>query len=381
MSSSLSQTAILTTAAGIASLYFLQRGHRQQPHNPYPMLHTALNVFVVVHSVYWLRALLFYPTSNIFTAFKIPLNAPSDLIRELLQQRIGDLILPRHLEVLLKRLSSFDARTLYLRFGHDALTHCEYCHGFDDFAMYALSPVLVSYILEAAVIGLVTMRNSHREPLRTLGLGILVCAGVSEAYNLLTTPIQIPQRGHGEGVFMWYDNLTFLRHTLFLLLPVLISSPLVLYLPPALSPFPRIPHPTKPGHTIPNPVAPNPAQSLQRTFDNLQSTMTRLHLIKYTHAAVMRTPELRRTAERWWDREKKEGDAIRRDAEVRRVARGVGLGFDEIGDRVENEEGSSPQSQQQHNVGPLRASAKIAVSNLQAGFVPSSYWGPPPQAS
>ncbi len=39
------------------------------------------------------------------------------------------------------------------RFGHDAIASCEHCSKFEDYALFALAPVLLSYVFEALLIG------------------------------------------------------------------------------------------------------------------------------------------------------------------------------------------------------------------------------------
>ncbi|TFK61219.1 hypothetical protein BDN72DRAFT_778483 [Pluteus cervinus] len=70
----------------------------------------------------------------------------------------------------------------------------------------------------------------------------------------------------------------------------------------------------------------------------------------------MRVPELRTQAGEWWEKKEREGDWIRGDEEVRRLARGVGLAY-------ENKE-----------EGGLRTSARQAVGTLKMAYVPSQYW-------
>lgn len=79
------------------------------------------------------------------------------------------------------------------RFGHTAIQDCEYCHSSDDFALFALPAALLSYIREAAVVGIVTIKGTRRERLRTMGLGLLVGAAVVEGYWVSTAHITVPE--------------------------------------------------------------------------------------------------------------------------------------------------------------------------------------------
>lgn len=73
---------------------------------------------VAAHSTYIFYKLFLHPPLNIFTALRAPLTTPSATLRNMLLTRAeppSD-ALPAPLEELLVRLSSFDVRTLYIRF-------------------------------------------------------------------------------------------------------------------------------------------------------------------------------------------------------------------------------------------------------------------------
>ena len=98
-------------------------------------------------------------------------------------------------------------------------------------------------------------------------------------------------------------------------------------------------------------------QSSLKTADHL---IHAVHLGKYTHAALMRDPELRTRAGEWWDVQKQEGDAILKDDGVKKAAKVEGLAFDD------------------DDEGPLRTRAKTIVDELfKRGFVPSEHWTSP----
>ncbi len=81
-------------------------------------LHNALTLVVVFHTLSIFYTIFLHWPSNIFQRLKIPLTTPSDTIRAVLLQSAGlpsDASLPKPLETLLTRLSSFDMRTLYVR--------------------------------------------------------------------------------------------------------------------------------------------------------------------------------------------------------------------------------------------------------------------------
>ncbi|KAG7447007.1 uncharacterized protein BT62DRAFT_97226 [Guyanagaster necrorhizus] len=304
-----------------------------------PRLGRGISCFLLLHSIFLAYSIILLPPPNIFTALRVPLSMPADSIRSLLLKNSDERELPRAIEQLLGRMGSFETRTLYVRFGHDVVASCEYCHSYGDFALFALATSILSYICEIAIVGVVTIRGTHRERHRTLGVVALICAAVMEGYCKMTRSIQIPNDPDATSVFMWHDNLLLLRRIVFLLLPVIIHL--------ALPPSP----PSSPTQT--------------RTATTLQGLVTKLHLLKYTRGAIARTPSLRAASQEWWSREHDEGEWVRNDRATQDMAEKLGLGFNEAEAEEDKEEGK------------LRTSAKAAVKGLMNGFVPSDYWAVP----
>ncbi|KAJ7253778.1 hypothetical protein B0H12DRAFT_987899, partial [Mycena haematopus] len=161
---------------------------------------SLLNIFLLVHSLYFLYQIIVLPPVNIFTRLKIPLNTPTDAIRSILLQQSETGDLPTPLETLLKHLGSFDVKTYYVRFGHYVVSTCDYCLSFEEFGMFALPRAMLSYICATAVIGLVTIVNSGRERYRTFAVAAVAGAFCFEAYYIATISIQIPK--DDKPVFM-----------------------------------------------------------------------------------------------------------------------------------------------------------------------------------
>ncbi|KAK0215640.1 hypothetical protein IW262DRAFT_228005 [Armillaria fumosa] len=296
-------------------------------------LRRGISCFLLLHSIFLAYSLIVLPPPNIFTALNVPLSMPADSIRSLLLKNSDESELPRAIEQLLRRMGSFETRTLYVRFGHDVVATCDFCHSYGDFAFFALSTSILSYIREIAIVGLVTIRGTCRERHRTLGISALICVAVMEGYFKTTRVIQVPNETDAR-VFMWHDNLLLLRGIVFLLLPLIIH----LALKPSL-----LSHPTQ-----------------TRAATTLQSLINKLHLLKYTRGAIARTPSLQAASQEWWSREHDEGEWVRNDKAMQDMAGKLGLGFNEA------EEGKEE--------GKLRTSAKAAVKGLMGGFVPSDYW-------
>ncbi|EPQ53709.1 hypothetical protein GLOTRDRAFT_131048 [Gloeophyllum trabeum ATCC 11539] len=291
--------------------------------SPSPPLRKPLSFLVVLHTLYVLYTLLLKYPPNLFKVLDIPLTTPSDNIRILLKRYAGGGELPPALDALLTRLSSFDARTLYVRLGQSVIESCDYCHTPSEYALHALPNPLLEYLREAAVVGLVTIQGSFRERWRKWGVGVLVATAVLEAYWILTVEIRIPRSG--KGVTMWHDLFWTIRYLIFLVLvPVL--------------------------HILPSrPPVPSPLASLHTVAASIEQSIYGLRLFSATHAAIMRVPETRAAQVEHFARERQEGRWAREDPDVQRRAEVLGLGYAE-------EEGR------------LRASARAAVQALQNGF-------------
>lgn len=78
---------------------------------------------------------------------------------------------------------------------------CDYCHTFGEYAFYSIAGVVLLYLREAAAIGLVTIRGTHRERWRKYGVGLLVFSAIVEIYWTLSVEIQISQ-GNSHNVVM-----------------------------------------------------------------------------------------------------------------------------------------------------------------------------------
>ncbi|KAG1760208.1 hypothetical protein EDD22DRAFT_96234 [Suillus occidentalis] len=297
-------------------------------------------LIVLFHSLYSLYALIQRPP-NLFSRLRIPLTLPVDRIRALLLSEAGfgvgsedgglalSMQMPPDLELLLSRLKTDESRGWFVRFGQRALQTCAPCTSAGDFALFVFAGALLTYVRTAAVLLLLTTSANGRDRWRGYVIGILVCAALAEGYVLVSVSAA-PLPKDGTKVFMWHDNIQFIRQALFLLLPIITQF------------LPEVQHPGP------------PSMSLAPALAHLERSIPRAHLLKYTRAAVMRNPELRERAVRWWARKKREGDAGREDEAVQKAALKMGLGFADA-EGVEE--------------GKLRMSARVAIESLKRMFV------------
>jgi len=354
----------------------------------------VLSFLLLIHTLYSLHPLLVSQPPNIFKSLNLPPNVQPDYLRQTLLEKLGGnvqnvTVIPPYLDTLLKRLGSMDTRSLYFRFGHEVLTACSYCQSFNDYALYALPSSLLEYIREIGFIGALTLPTSPKAHLRPLGLGTLIALLMVEAYNTLTTQFVIPPIGDNSKMQMLHDSFVQTRHLVFLLLPLLLT--IFPYLHLHQIPILNTIIPTPPPSTTNVPSAPshNQPQGMsgiqQAPFDQLTSMTMQtlnhlvptLHLIKYSHASIMRsqntdtisttiTPSLHSLATKWWAEEAHEGSVIRNDENIQRIMRAAGWGFDEA---VVDAEGKVIQKE-----GTLLTNAKKAVEMLKQGGSKSDHW-------
>ncbi|KAF8156855.1 hypothetical protein B0H34DRAFT_710809 [Crassisporium funariophilum] len=379
----------------------------------------ALSLLLLAHTLYLLHALLVTPPPNIFAALAVPLNTPPLHLREALVAAFGgkEESVPGFLEVLVKRLGLMDLRTLYIRFGHDVMIRCSYCQSFDDFALYAFPGALWEYIREIAFIGVLTLPSSTTAHLRPLGLGLLLAALMAEVYYTLTAQISIPPRGLDMSTTTLHDTFLQSRHLLFLLLPLFLTLlphlgnlglhhiPILnIFIPAPPSSFSSQSHSQAqsqstpmqfhlqgqngqtPQHQHQQPTLP---QLTAQTLQTLNHLVPTLHLLKYVHAAVMRSQSassssnsaaresegemsIHARASQWWAHESREGASITSDPGVRNVMRAAGLSLDPATPNANaNAEGGKTED------GALLKSAKMAVGMMiKQGGVPSEHWVP-----
>ncbi|KAI0088903.1 hypothetical protein BDY19DRAFT_855738, partial [Irpex rosettiformis] len=262
----------------------------------------ALTIFVTLHTLYIIYVITLQAPPNLFRTLNLPLNAHPDKIRSTILQKAGlpsNATLPKHMENLLTRLSSFDGRSVYVRFGQSVIQDCDYCRRMEQYAMYAIPRPLLQYIREAIVIGLVTTRDSHHGDWRVTAVGMLAIAALLEASQLMSAQIIIPKNGK---VFFWADNCWLARQLLFLILPIWIHCSAT--------------------------HAPITAVALmEQTRALVERASRRSSVLRYIHGAVMREPALRASASQWWSKQRTVGQWAREDETVRNTAEKLGCGF------------------------------------------------------
>ena len=130
------------------------------------LLLRSLSFLVLAHSAYILWAVFFDAPSNIFTALDLPLTTSPLAMRLRLSSFALDDDLPPKTEALLARLQSIDVRGYYVRFGHDAVAQCDWCHSMSDFGLFSAPTAGLQYVRTIALIGLMTVPGSGKRSWR-----------------------------------------------------------------------------------------------------------------------------------------------------------------------------------------------------------------------
>lgn len=295
---------IAYVAVLLGSWFYVSRYH--------PSKHVALRLLslaVSLHSIHVLCQILLRRPPNLFKRLNVPFDVPVDQLRLLLLTEAGfdwqdqsGVTMPKDIELLLSRLRVHGNRSLFTRFGQLSMQSCQFCSSAGDYALINLSFILLQYLRTAALVLLLTTAVNGRERLRSVALGISICAFVAEGYAM-TYASDVPLSRDAQYAFMWHDNLFLIRHMLFLVLPLLVQI-----LPPVYT--------ADPSSTYFTPA-----------LAHLEHALLRAHLLRYTQEAVMRHPRLRELAVHWWSQQAVEGAAAMADESVQRTADKLGFGY------------------------------------------------------
>ncbi len=119
-------------------------------------------------------------------------------------------MLPPHLEYLLTRLQSFDARTFYIRFGHEAVVTCTHCRSLLDYLFFHISKVSLAYVRAALLITVMTIKGSGKRKWRRWGLAAIIGAWLYEVWTMMNSSITIPRNGYDcEMVCVFLLSLSY----------------------------------------------------------------------------------------------------------------------------------------------------------------------------
>ena len=126
-------------------------------------LPNTLKALLVIHSLYQAYRVLL-PPYDVFTSNHIPLLVPQDVLRSVVLGSVAsstdlEVSTDAHplVELLLQKLSRIEGRYLYSRYGHDTLLNCVWCSDSLDYLLYCLPRILGPYVLQAVLVGLMSL--------------------------------------------------------------------------------------------------------------------------------------------------------------------------------------------------------------------------------
>ncbi|KAK8846703.1 hypothetical protein IAR55_005790 [Kwoniella newhampshirensis] len=276
--------------------------------SPRPASPTSLRLFLAIHSLYFLSHLL-RPPYDLFAINNFPILVPNNLLRSALlgpddSESLSTLEESVHplIDLLLSKLRLLDNRYLYARFGHDTLLNCVWCKDDLDYLFYSSPGILIPYVGEAVVLGMMGWRwltgeaaGPRAERWRSVFGWVLVGGMVGEVGAKWFWEVRAVE---GDCLHL-ATTIHILRSILLLCLPLLYT-----FLPlPAPS---SVPHPS----------------TLIPVISNTQST---LRLTSLARNAMSSSPRLRDIWLAVSRRDEARAEAALRDQGVRDAKRAVGL--------------------------------------------------------
>ncbi|KAG8997409.1 hypothetical protein FRB94_007686 [Tulasnella sp. JGI-2019a] len=258
-------------------------------------------VCLIIHEL-WIAWEMYYdrPT-NIFTTLNMPITTLVSKLRREILEALGTQDLPSHLEFLLSRLQSFDARTYYVRFGHHVVTTCTWCQSYNDYVLYYIVNVTLEYLRTSMLVTIMTMKGSGKRKWRTWTLAAVFGFLVAECWTIIMMNMVIPRVG--TECEMWADRYFYLRHATFLIIPAILHFLPYTYLP--LSPF----RPLGPVGLL------------------LSRINERLALVSVIQASSQRHPVLLQRRSEYWRNQTEEANWARDDEDVMKEAERLNLGY------------------------------------------------------
>lgn len=265
----------------------------------------ALNVLFVSILVFLVLSLPVKPhapSPNVFALTRSRLNTPTDvLFSRLARLRPRQSLTPED-AVLRSKLTSLAARNLYLKFGPDPLTSCQFCspdHP-DSYLIYYLPfNVLLPHLCHMLVVGLVTTASFAGREAAAWRPTFTVAGLLLAALDLYLVVTYDPVRSASAAVrasqappASFYHRITLLRPLLLMVFDVLCA--LLVYLS-ATNRF------WGSSSSMERPHAPDQLDQLvSATASSLTVASSRLHALSVARNAVLRDKMLKRRDDVYW---------------------------------------------------------------------------------
>ncbi|TQB71059.1 hypothetical protein MPDQ_007822 [Monascus purpureus] len=273
----------------------------QRP-SPLPSITSrALNVLFSTTLFFLLLSLPFNPRApppNIFSLTRSRLNTPTDIIfTRLARLRPGGTLTPAD-DLLRSKFTSLGARKLYLRFGADALTSCQFC-SLDNTSTYLLYYLpyntLLPHLFHLLILGLVTsapFAGQEAARWRTkFTVAGLVVAAVDFYIAVRYDPVQsapVAVRAGQLPPSSLYNQVALLRPLAFAIFDCVCAALIYMSATNRLSFSP----PTLQREQV--------DQLIAATTSSLRDTSAKLHALNVTRNAVVRDKALKDRDDVYW---------------------------------------------------------------------------------
>ena len=237
------------------------------------------------------------PEPNIFTLTRSRINTPTDVIFNRLGRLRPSLLLTEADLLLQKKFTSLGARKVYLTYGPEALTSCQYC-SFDNLNTYLLYYVpfnlLLPHLVHMAILGIVTSapfggRECARWRTKFMLAGLALTAvdlWIVATYDAVQAASPAVRAGQAPPTGL-YNYITLLRPLAFVVLDVVCS--LIIYLSATNRFFFKPPSPTEQLDEL-----------VSRALDTLTGANAKLHASDVARNAVVRNKALKARGDLYW---------------------------------------------------------------------------------
>jgi hypothetical protein len=272
------------------------------------LISRALNILFVTALSSLISTLPFFGPENIFILTGSRLQAPTDVLFNRLAARRGQDLLPSD-EIMKSKFVSLESRLLYLTFGPDVLTGCQFCKSDDprSYLYYALPSLLQPHLLHIAILGAITsslLFGCKAGIWRTQATIAGLALAVAEIYLVGTYDHKQNARALRLGdIDNFYWRMRFYRGVAIAAVDALLGWGMYL-------------SSTNRAFVTP----PSTAERLEATTKVLETIHSKLRAMGIVRNTVMRDDDLRAKNEKYWVTE---GKIMREVFEEREVINGV----------------------------------------------------------
>ncbi|RJE25533.1 hypothetical protein PHISCL_02145 [Aspergillus sclerotialis] len=260
----------------------------------------SLNVLFVTITIFLVLSFPFNPhapDANIFSLTRSRLNTPTDVIFNRLARYRPNNTLTAADMLLRSKLTSIGARKVYLRFGPDTLTSCQFCSldNVDSYLLYHLPfNTLLPHLFHMLVLGLVTSRPFGGQEVARWRNKFAIAGLALAAIDLYTVttydPVQSAQAAVRAGQILppsLYNQITLIRPLALSIFDGICAG--LIYLSA-----------TNRFFFTPPSQSEQVDQLVSTSMNSLAGTSSKLHALSVTRNAVVRDKVLKDRDDEYW---------------------------------------------------------------------------------